>query len=171
MNIKENYRKISKETKNFAYATMLTGAIISPFAIIASAITAPFRNIAGEIIYGAYLPIKAGVEYAQNKTEEKFEGKLKNVGLVYGLGTHSKIRFAEFELQDGSTKKIYDLPRILEGKLASNQILPKQSGEHNWTNNLSFTSIVSESFVEGKNLEIGKNYIITSIDDVVLDVK
>ncbi len=168
MEIKKIYQKVCKGAENLASAGIVT-LLLSPYIILASGVTAPFRNLAGAGVYaGGYLPVKAGIEYVQNKSKEEFVGKLKDVGLVYGLGTHSKIRFAEFELENGRVKKVYDFPRVLEGKLTANQVLPKQSQESNWADNLSFTS--SESNFKGKNLSVGADYQVTSIDDVVVDV-
>ncbi len=82
------------------------------------------------------IALQAGIEAILDQPKQEYVGRVCDSGRAELIQTHGHINYWTIELPEGITRRVYDSPRILEGKL--------------WAN----------SFPE---LEVGRSYIFSTI--------
>lgn len=64
--------------------------------------------------------LQASIEALLDQPKQEYVGRIRQEGRLEMINTHGHINYWTIELPDGTTQKVCDSPRILEGKLWAN---------------------------------------------------
>lgn len=101
--------------------------------------------------------LQAGFEYLQKAPKREYTATLKEKKVAPLLQTHGKLHYGIFELPNGQRLTVYDSPRVLEGKLFANEVLPEIEVGKNYklstigTQRLGHTILSSQKVQEANN--------------------
>lgn len=66
------------------------------------------------------MALQAGIEALLDQPKQEYVGRIRQEGTAELINTHGHLNYWTVELPDGTTRRVYDSPRILEGKLGAN---------------------------------------------------
>ena len=153
-------KKIAKEAGNIASA----GAIIAPLALaggmMLEMVTTPLRMAAMIPANLAYSGIEAAGEFMWGGDPQEQIGTVREIGYSRLPQTKIALYWADMELPDGETMRVYDKPWLIENK-GFNDVIPSTNDLEDrlaWYQKLN--PVIDDMFVSGAEnpLEVGKEY-------------